>query len=168
MRRSRTRQEFALDLPTCSDWNGRARSGPAHSSRSTKISHLPDDTSSDTGQNLAFLVAPVLGNHKCDGLTDRLSSRVTEDALSTTIQLLMMPSRFLLTITSSLDSTMEACHRNCCSLSRSATSISLRHVISRLASSTRLSSNSCVRLSTITSPPSLRTPSWGQAERYAK
>src|ERR1700752_744354 len=40
-------------------------------------------------------------------------------------QHLMMPSRFLLTIASSLESIMEASQRNRCSLSRSAASISL-------------------------------------------
>src|SRR3977135_2587424 len=37
----------------------------------------------------------------------------------------MTPSRFFLTIASSLDSIMEASQRNCCSLSRRAASISL-------------------------------------------
>jgi hypothetical protein len=41
-------------------------------------------------------------------LADGLFSEVAEDTLSTLFQLMMMPSRFLLTIASSPNSTMEA------------------------------------------------------------
>ena len=39
--------------------------------------------SSDARQNFAFLALPVRGDHKCDGLTDRLASRVAKYAFGT-------------------------------------------------------------------------------------
>ena len=66
---------------------------------------------------------PVFRNHNCNGLTDRLFSGEAEDTSAPLFQLVIMPSRFLLTIASSLDSTMDARQRNRCSLSRSSASI---------------------------------------------
>src|ERR1700722_20574364 len=40
-------------------------------------------TSSNARENLTFFALPVPGDHKRNGLTDRLAGRVAEDALST-------------------------------------------------------------------------------------
>ena len=112
--------------------------------------------SPDAGQNCAFLVAPVFRNDDRDRLANRLFGREAEDKLCPLVPTCNDPVEVLLMIASSLDSTMDASERSRCSLPRSACSTCLTFVTSRLTSSTVSSPNNSIRLSRMTSRPSLQ------------
>ncbi len=76
------------------------------------------------------------GMTDCDGLADRLFRRVAESSPAPVFELVTRPSRFLLTIASSLELTIDPSQRSRSSFSRSAALICPRSVMSRLASST--------------------------------